>query len=203
MVKNGAAGAGNLHHVTVMTLAGRSVDFEILPLNGESANTLTPRVDMDRVQMLDVALGDTWDFASRNKVFLKNGALVGSCENAQPARIEVVHIGNPLDVPITVTIRFKSEGVTLGEPHFDADACGGSGNRCILRRGARIGVANLSSVEMAYGVPPLWSAMPVVAGPTGSAPGTALALDIRLAFDGKSGPLWLEKRLTTIVQTCP
>jgi hypothetical protein len=64
-------------------------------------------------------------------------------------------------------------------------------------------VANLSSVDMAFDAPALWAGSPRVSGPNVPAPGTPLSVDLRLAFEGTSGVLYLEKRLTTHILACP
>ena len=205
-VKTGAPRAGNLQHVTVMTLHDRDVEFTVLPLDGGAPTTLTPRADMDRVQMLDVALGSGWDFEAKNPVFLKHGTLVASCDSAAPARLEIPSLGNPLDTLLIVTVKLQKIGVGGPDPTVDESVCRTrlDATHCLLRGGAHIGIANLSSVEVASGRPPLWAwtAPPqrLAGGPT---PGTAFHVDIHASFQGTSGPLFLERRLTTTVRACP
>jgi hypothetical protein len=42
-----------------------------------------------------------------------------------------------------------------------------------------------------------------VSGPNVPAPGTPLSVDLRLAFEGTSGVLYFERRLTTHILACP
>lgn len=205
-VKAGAPRAGNLQHVTVMTLRDRDAEFTVLPLDGGAPTTLTPRADMDRVQMLDVALGSGWDFEAKNPVFLKHGTLVASCDSAAPARLEIPALGNPLDTPLVIRVTRQTIGVGGPDPTVDESVCRVTSDTtsCLLRGGAHIGVANLSSVEVASGRPPLWAwtapAQRLTGGPT---PGTPFHVDIHASFQGTSGPLFLERRLTTMVRACP
>jgi len=40
-----------------------------------------------------------------------------------PARLEVIPIGNPLDVPVTVDVQLRTGGVTLKDVAFADRAC--------------------------------------------------------------------------------
>ena len=205
-VKTGAPRTGNLQHVTVMTLRDRDAEFTVLPLDGGGPTTLTPRADMDRVQMLDVALGSGWDFEAKNPVFLKHGALVASCDSAAPARLEIPSLGNPLDTSLIITVTRQTIGVGGPDPTVDERVCRVifHTTSCLLQGGAHIGIANLSSVEVASSRPPLWAwtapAQRVAGGPT---PGTPFHVDLHASFQGTSGALFLNRRLTTTVRACP
>ena len=56
--KAGSRDAGDAHHVTLLRLSGRRLSVELLPLGGGGPLPLTPREDMDRIQALDVQLGN-------------------------------------------------------------------------------------------------------------------------------------------------
>lgn len=80
ITKLGSRDAGDLHHVTLLRVAGpRQVQAELLPVAGGGPLALTPREDMDRVQALHVQLGNLWDFAANNPVFLDGDRLVAAC----------------------------------------------------------------------------------------------------------------------------
>ena len=77
---------------------------------------LTPREDMDRVQALDVQLGNLWNFTEKNPVFLKDGQLVADCQSGAPARIKIDSLGNPIDLPVEIKIGFHTQGIVLDAP---------------------------------------------------------------------------------------
>lgn len=194
--KAGSRDAGDAHHVTLLRVARPGkVELELLPVGGGGPLRITPREDMDRVQALDVQLGDLWDFAAKNPVFLEDGRLVSACGGA-PARVRIGGIGNPLDVPLEVEVQFHSEpaGVTLDTAGFAE----------VLPPAARTTIANYSSVESGCqggACPPLWE---VGFAPGGSpAAGTALLFDVRTSFAGASGELFLERSLRIEVASCP
>lgn len=205
--KNGSRDAGDVQHVTVLRLAGRKIqDLELISLSDALPLEITPRLDMDRVQALDVQLGNFFDFAQRNPVFVENGQLVAACGSAQPATVEITQIGAPIDLPVEVIIGFTSTPptVVLDDPAFTAGQCQSTvGNlQCVLARTARTFFSNYSSVLIdEFFSPPLWTSG--LAPANGVQPGTVLAFDIRTAFDGDSGPLFLETTVSTTVQGCP
>ena len=207
-VKQGSRDAGNVQHVSVMTINGQGkVDMELISLNDDDPLMLTPRRDMDKIQAMDIVLGELWNFASTNPVFLKpDGSLVNACDSTEPAKIKIIPIGNPTDKSINVEIGYSSDDtqVVLNDPGFTAGECEQvvSDFECVLARSARIFVANNSSVTVNTFAPPLWEATLGVTGATPSA-GTALNFDIRLDYEGVSGPLYLDRRATTTIQACP
>lgn len=210
--KAGSREAGDAHHVTLLRVArpGR-VEVELLPVGGGGPLRITPREDMDRVQALDVQLGNLWDFAAKNPVFVEGGRLVASC-GGPPARVRLGGLGNPLDVPLELAIGFRSEpaGVALDAPAFAGGFCREveGGSRCTLPPAARTTIANYSSVESgcpAGECPALWEAglVPNDSPGAGPAPGTALLFGVRTTFAGVSGELFLERTLRIEVSTCP
>jgi predicted MPP superfamily phosphohydrolase len=218
VTKEGSPNAGNLQAVTLLRVTGRrQVKVEQLPLGGGSSAKLTPREDMDRAQALDVQLGNLWDFSTRNPVFVKAGRLVDSCKDGKPARVRIDQIGNPIDLPLDLTIDFRSEPATvaLESPGFSPAACPAPqrGGECLLTPGARTEISNTSSVTI-EGLcpcappsgppgPPLWDAALVPAAGEPPAPGTVLSLHLRTSFRGKSGTLFLEHTVQTTVAACP
>jgi hypothetical protein len=192
--KRGARRAGDLQHVTVLTLRERDVRFDVLPLDGGAPMSLTPRIDMDRLQMLDLVLDGLGTFSETNPVFRKGGALA---------------VGNPLDVPLDVSLRLTTPGLALVDAAFTPQACVSTraGEQCRLAPGARIKIANLSSVDFTWGCgfcdlpAPVWSGAPTLGG--GAAAADTLTMDVRLAFAGASGELFLERAVSTAIQACP
>lgn len=205
--KNGSRDAGDVQHVTVLRIAGRKIqDLDLIALSDGLPLELTPRSDMDRVQALDVQLGNFFDFAQRNPVFLDDGQLVDACDGGQPATVEITQIGAPIDLSVEVMIGFTSTppGVVLDDPAFTPGQCQSTvgATQCVLARTARTFISNYSSVLIdEFFSPPLWTSG--LAPANGVQPGTVLAFDIRTAFDGDSGPLFLETTVSTTVQACP
>jgi len=114
---------------------------------------LTPRIDMDRAQMLSLIMGDAFhSFPSANPLFLKNRTLVSSCDGT-PAQLQISPIGNPLDAPLTVAITSRTAGVALKDARFADKTCATPGDpeRCDLARGVRIAFANFSNVGTTWG----------------------------------------------------
>jgi Calcineurin-like phosphoesterase len=207
--KHGSRDAGEAHHVTLLRVAGsRKVEVDLLPIppvTGGGPLKLTPREDMDRVQALDVQLGNLWNFTEKNPVFLKDGKLVADCQSGAPARIRIDSLGNPIDLPVEVEIGFRSEpaGVALDSPGFGHGLCQTESGpeTCRLAPASRTNLSNYSSVDLQSGVP-VWETGLKPAGET-PASGTVLAFDVRTSFTGISGKLFLEKTVQTAVRACP
>jgi hypothetical protein len=205
VTKNGDRDAGDIQHVSVLRVSGQQERIRLLPITDNQPLKLTPRVDMDRVQALDVQLGNFFDFDQRNPVFLQNGQLVAACGTNQPARVQITQIGNPIDLPVDVQIQFNNPpGVTLSSPGFLPGQCQQAvGNfECVLARTARTFVSNYSSVQINEFGDPLWqSGLTATSG--GPQAGTLLSFRITTAFQGESGNLFLETTVSTTVQACP
>jgi predicted phosphodiesterase len=207
VTKIGSRDAGNVQHVTVVKLTGNKVsDVKLLSLSDMQPLSLTPRVDMDRVQALDVQLGNLFDFAQRNPVFVKNGQLLRSCTEATPATLSISQLGDPVDLPLDMQLTFSTAPgglATLSGPAFGAGQCSSvvSNTECILARTARTFFSNYSSVQIDDSQP-LWTSGLASAG-SGPTTGTVLKLHIRTTFQGKSGELYLERDVSTTVQACP
>lgn len=205
--KHGSRNAGDVQHVSVLNISGSKVNqVKLISLSDNQPLTLTPRVDMDRVQALDVQLGNFFDFAQRNPVFVKNGQLVKSCTTLVPATVQISQIGDPMDLPLDVKITFSSTPngvVTLRSPAFTAGQCQHvtSNTQCTLARTARTFFSNYSSVLINES-PTLWSTGLATAG-SGPQPGALLKFNLRTTFQGVSGELFLDTDLSTTVQACP
>jgi len=202
--KVGSRQAGDVDNVWVLEVGGPGqVSVKLLPLDNVPLR-LTPRVDMDRVQALDVQLGNFFDFSSVNTLFVKGGQLVNSCASTAPAVVQIAEIGDPIDLPLDVKIELSSSpsGVTLHSPMFTAGICQTviSGTECLLPRTARTFISNYSSVDTDFGPPPLWQT-----GLTANSPsaGTVLNFLVTTSFVGTSGPLELHTTVSTTVQPCP
>jgi hypothetical protein len=208
--KTGSPRAGSLQHVTVLTLRGRSSEFRLLPVDMSAPLEMTARRDMDRVQMLDLILGNLWDFGMTNPVFRKGNTLVGACDASEPARLKLLPIGNPLDVPLDVSVRVDSPGVQLQNAQFAAGVCISAvgGEKCQLARGSRVTTANLSTVGTTWGCAaacappaPLWSATPILTDLSAAA--QTVGLNVRLSFGGAGSELFLERDVSTKIMPCP
>jgi hypothetical protein len=213
--KHGSRDAGAAQHVTLLRIArpGR-VQVELLPVGGGGSLRPTPREDMDRVQALDVQLGNLWSFADLNPVFVQDGRLVADCQSGRPARVRIDSLGNPIDLALRIEIGLHGDpaGVALEAPAFGHGLCreGEDPGVCTLAPATRTTFANYSSVDVQSGCPPqgggctpVWEAGLKAVGGTAPAPGTVLALDVRTAFSGTSGELALEKTVQTILRACP
>lgn len=210
--KDGNRQAGNVDHVSVLTVSGRNrVHLDLLALDNHPLH-LTPRVDMDRVQALELQFGNFFDFSKVNQVFVKNGQLVRDCSGGSPALIQMPEIGNPIDLPLDVQISLAIPGVTLSNPEFAAGVCQQtiSGTECALKPDIETALSNYSSVTIstvcdpnckvcnAMGEP-IWKS-----GLNGSAtPGTRLNFRIKTAFQGEGGEFFLQTSASTAVQSCP
>ena len=203
--KDGSRQAGDVDHVSVLTVTSqREASIKLLALDSLPLR-LTPRVDMDRVQALDVQLGNFFNFASVNPVFVRNGQLVGDCATGTPATIRITEIGDPIDLPLDVKIGFSSSpaGIALSSPGFLPGQCAQvvSGTECVLPRTARTFVSNYSSVDINTFGGPLWQSGLSSAGTPQA--GTVLSFNVRTRFRGASGRLFLQRRVSTTVQACP
>jgi hypothetical protein len=205
--KNGSRNAGDVHHVSVLKLSGAHVNsVKLISLSDNKPLSFSPRVDMDRVQALDVQLGNFFDFAQKNPVFLKNGQLVSSCTTGLPAKVQINQIGDPTDLPLDVKLTFSSVPsgvVALSTPAFTTGECAQviSPTECVLARTARTFISNYSSVTI-NDFTALWSTGLAPAG-SGPQPGTVLNFLVRTTFQGAAGEYFLENTASTTVQACP
>ena len=204
--KQGSRDAGNVHHVSVMEVKKKGkVMVTLLPIYDTEPLTLTPRRDMDRIQAMDVVLGGLWDFANRNPVFLKNGELVNSCDGEPPAKITVITIGNPTDLPADIQFVISSDAEEIGvaSAGFIPGQCAEviSDYECILARSARIFYSNYSSTMVNTYGPALWEAELELNGTPD--PGANIFVDFHFGFQGKQGEAFLTRTVTIPVGTCP
>jgi hypothetical protein len=214
-VKNASRDAGNVHHVTVMTITGRKVDFRLIPTDGSGPLKITPRADMDRVQAIATSLGDLSCFVKdfpcpkdkQNFICLKDNQLFGN--NGQAAKLSLVRVGNAIEVPITVRVELMGNKLSLVSPHYMTGICQQvlADGSCVLAPAKRIESSNTSSVVLdeTYSgpLPPLWeSGLAIVSGST-VAVGDPVELKVRLSFPSSQGTLFVEGSAKTTITACP
>lgn len=205
-VKSGSRNAGNLQHVTVMTITGREVDFRLIPVDGSTPLKFTPRADMDRVQAVASALGGLFDFNKQNSICLKDNQLFTN--QTGPAKLLLVPIGNPLELVTTVSIELLGNKLSLLNPHFVTGACEQitANGACILAPGARIESSNTSSVVLNdhyVPLPPLWESGLGIASGSTVAVGDPINLKVRMSFQNSQGEVFVEGVGTMNITACP
>lgn len=205
-VKQASRDAGNAWHVTLMTIDDQDVNFKLLPLDDSKPLRLTPRIDMDRIQAIDSMIGSMWAFEKKNPLYLKDNRLVSDCNSEEKAELTLSYIGNPIDLPIEVSLEFYAEHIELSSAVFQPDMCQSHKNRnnCIIPPGKRVASSNLSSVKFTYDgskPKPVWTAIPVI---TGSLPSTeeTVTLKITISFQGQSGRMFVTRDLITQIKAC-
>jgi len=212
-VKEGNVLAGHVHHVTVMSLSETGATFRLLDVETGRQISLPPRVDMDRVQALDLMLGGLNEFPSQNSICLQEGKIYSDARKT-PAHIRLIPIGNPLDVQIEVSLTFSADNIALINSRFNAEQCGKSSTTCILGPGARVTYSNNSAVlltndcgacglgcscETGCATPnPIWESDLLQSGSAPVAPGSRLNLKVKVGFHGKEREFYLNR--TAIVQ---
>ncbi len=154
-IKSGSSNAGNLQHVTVMHISRNKVDhLELLPLRGEPVHSFSSRRDMDRVQALDVNLGnypyDTGEDSNRVKQ-MDGTNQWKSCVADAKGSLTLHSIGNPIDVPITVEVIVNHGNFQPTNAGFNPALCQGTdANHCKLAPGALVDFSNNSTVQPSY-----------------------------------------------------
>jgi predicted phosphodiesterase len=200
--KQASREAGKVPHVTVLTVGDRKVDFQLFALDDLSPLPLMPRVDMDRIQAIDMVM-NSFSFAPQN-LYLKDDQLIENCDTNDPAIFKIFSIGNPIDLPLKIDIHSESKNIALSAPQFIKDFCqpGDKESQCFIPPGKLITLSNLSSAAFNDWVKdPIWTANPVIIG-TGPQPGDKVDLKVRLSFQGKSRELFVERRVSAEIKTC-
>jgi hypothetical protein len=205
-VKNASRDAGNVHHVTVMTLNQRNVAFRLIAVDGSGPLQLTPRADMDRVQAIDTSMGEASCFVKdfpcpldkQNFVCLEGNQLRGIA--GQPAKLSLVRIGNAIDLPVTVTVSLVSDKLSLVNPHYVTGVCGLADSSCVLAPAVRVQSSNTSSTALSDPLSPLWESGLTIRNPV--AIGDKFELKVRLSFQSAAGELFVEKRVVTKISAC-
>jgi DNA repair exonuclease SbcCD nuclease subunit len=206
IVKEASRDAGNVQHVTVLTITGRKVEFRLIPVDGSGPLQITPRVDMDRVQAVATVLGELFGFGAQNPLCLKDNKLYGN--NGQAPKLSLVPVGNPIDLPVTVRLQLQGDKLSLLSPHFTTGVCQQTtaDGACVLAPAARIESSNTSSVvlnDRFAPLPALWeSGLAITSGST-VVVGEPVELKVRLSFPSSQGNLFVEANATTKITACP
>jgi hypothetical protein len=204
----GSPEAGDLHHVTLLTLNGKKIQsLRLLPLGGESVSAFSSRRDMDRVQALAVDLSNSGNDQATSAV--KETAdpaggpnkVITSC-NGGPPTLVLRSVGNSLDVPVAFSVTPLDGNLIPVKTTFHAKWCTSvTGKVCQLKPDALMGMSNNSTVEPdKYESEPLWTAEFPSKTSDGKPPSQRFTL--KAQFDGSNGrPIYLESvfRLTS----CP
>jgi hypothetical protein len=215
VVKDASRDAGNIQHVTVLTITGRKVEFRLIPIDGSGPLQITPRVDMDRVQAVATVLGELFGFGFpnplcpknyQNSVCLKDNQLYG--KDGQPAKLSLVPVGNPVDLPVTVRVQLLGNKLSLLSPHFMTGECEqtSADGACVLAPAARIESSNTSSVvlnDRFVLLPPLWESGLAITSGSKVVAGDSVELKVRLSFPSSQGNLFVEGKATTSITACP
>ena len=198
--KAGSPGAGNLQHVSLITIEnGRVRKLELLPLRGEPVTSFSSRRDMDRVQALEVGLGNAFNDTAENHNQVKqigNDNVWKSCAGDKNASLTLKSVGNPIDEPVTLTI-IPSGNFQPTEAKFVSKSCRpGGGISCELPPAALVAYSNNSAVDPAYrscgdsackyrDAAPLWTAQ----FPTQTSDGKSVSekFTLKAIFRGESG----------------
>jgi hypothetical protein len=206
-LKQASREAGNVWHVTVLKLKDRSADFELLPLDSGEDLRLASRQDMDRVQALDVMLYDLFNFGQSNPIYLVGGRLTESCDSNRPAKLRLLQIGNPIDVPVDVDLELFSTSLKVNNAEFAVDTCDKKCSaRCVLAPGKRIAISNNSDVFLTFQCQPpsiFWQAGVQPIDGNMPAAGDKIVVNIELSFIGTSGKMSAQGMAEAEVKSCP
>jgi hypothetical protein len=202
--KQGNVNAGNVQQVMVMTLSkGKPASFLSMSLPNGNPVTINSRNDMDRVQALDTMLDNN---------YYKNVSLFGICtplclvdgqlcrdEQRSEAVLKLCGLGNPIDVPIRVSIESISDW-TLTASRFregrGACAPANSAQDCVLSPSSGVTLSNDSLVDSAN-QPPLWKSG---LAPSRNTPTSPVRLRLQVSFSGENGTNYvLDRELAATV----
>ncbi|WP_027155844.1 metallophosphoesterase [Mesorhizobium sp. WSM2561] len=161
--KHGSSNAGELHHVTLISVAKDDVTFAMVPLAPFVQTTWTDKEVMDQVQALSIIMGNIYNVDRASAAFLQNGRLTGSCDADSPATIALPEIGNAIARPVSASIAFSSPTIEVVSSLFGDQMCELQPDpfTCLLEPSAGVAVANNSVVEVSKYPPAaaLWTAM--------------------------------------------
>lgn len=205
--KQGSSNSGDLYHVAVMTLNGTNPPaFQMIPLNPFVQTNWTDKPIMDRIQALDLNLGNIFSFAGNSPVFSQNGALVSACGSTNPAQLVLKDIGNAAAVPVNVALTVSSTpAVKVTQTVFGAGLCQTDIGEyeCQLAPSAGVAVSNNSIIQMSQYPPPpaLWTAdiaVDAALPPTG----TEITVTVAQSFNASNQTYLVYKTGVTKVQAC-
>ncbi|EUB97566.1 metallophosphoesterase [Rhizobium sp. CF080] len=204
--KEGSPNAGDLHHVTTLSLSANDIAFNMIPLAPFVQNTWTDRSVMDQVQAISVILGNSYNFDASAQVFLQNGQLTGTCGASTPATVSLPDIGNAIAEPVNVSIVLNSPTTMLSAGTFGANFCQTDIDQysCQLAPSAGVAVSNNSVVEMSQypPPPPLWSGTVVPKNGASPAVGDPLTLELTMAFNEENQTYAISTLANTTVKKC-
>ncbi|HWZ43335.1 MAG TPA: metallophosphoesterase [Candidatus Saccharimonadales bacterium] len=214
ITKNGSPEAGDLQHVTVIGIHGQHVrSVKLVPLQGEAVRSFSSRRDMDRVQALAVNLSNYFNDTGMNSNRVKQ--IEGSnqwksCTGDAAATLTLHSIGNPLDLPVSVTVTVDSGNFQPTSSGFNPKVCPGSdGTACQLPAGTLIDYSNNSAVQPSYracnnrvcaGTEPLWTAQ--FPSQTSDERPVSQGFTVTMGFRGTSGRALEVKQSFTLVPGC-
>jgi len=200
-IKNASPNAGGIHHVTVMTVNRQEVNFQPIPIDKTDNMSFTSRYYMDRIQNLDVMLGNLYNFSQQNPVYLKGNQLVNSCEKGMPAQLKLTSIGNPIGIPVDIAITYRPRSsIQMTSASFANDVCQKTQNpfNCTLFPSVRVYISNTSLVQV-QSTPPLWTGTLSLTG----SPPSKIDLDVAMSFQtDKSDHFMIYKTVSTPVSVC-
>jgi len=204
--KEGSANAGDLYHVTTLSLSSSAPEFQMIPLAPFVQNSWTDRSVMDNVQALSVNLGNIYNFDSAAQVYLQNGQLTGTCGASTPATISLPGIGNAMAQPVNVAIVLNSPTTMLSAGTFGTNFCQTDIDQfsCQLSASAGVAVSNNSVVEMSEypPPPPLWTGTVVARQGATPSVGDSLTLELTMAFTENNQTYAISTLGNTTVKAC-
>jgi 3',5'-cyclic AMP phosphodiesterase CpdA len=159
-IKQASANAGGMHHVTVLEIDGKQLDFKLYPIEGTireeplpKETTLTPRFIMDRVQMVDdmLSLQEGYKYYDAG-LKLADFASLPPCQSSENWILAVPFLGNPIDTKITLEFSVSLGPGDYIDSRFRPNSCrsvpGNDGKtRCTLPPERAIAVASPYWVE--------------------------------------------------------
>jgi len=168
-----------------LRISGRRLELEVIPLSQSAPRTFSSRRDMDRVQAVAVNLSNL--FADTT---------VDTCAGKSEVRLQ--SIGNPIDVPLRLSVRALASNYPPVESHYNGTVCLGSPG-CVLPPGLLVQSSNNSSVvpERTQAV---WSAQLPSKTTDGKPP--ELRLIVRAEFAGERETLHIEQTIS-VRTNCP
>lgn len=203
--KHGSANAGDLQHVTVLTINDDgSLDFRMIPLAPYAQITWTSRGIMDRIQAQDSLLGNIYNFPTDSPVYLQNGTLVTACGSNTPAKLILQQLGNADATPVGVSITVKAPGATVSGT-FGQGMCAQNIDQssCKLNASAGVAVSNTSIVELSTypPPPPLWTGVLTASNPP-PAPNTPITVDVTMSLIADNQTFNVTRSGSTKVLSC-
>lgn len=216
-IKRANPASGNMHQVAIMHLNEGTLSPQLFDVATGKKTDWTPRADADRVQALDYMLDAVSGFTEHKPLFLHKNGLVNDCRNAdshnkQTAQIRLGGLGNPIDLPVRLSLFTNSDHVAFAHPYLIEKTCAIENNslQCELPPGSGIAVSNSASASACFpscprpaGVaclrqcvqseqrkaPPFWSVGLRSVGQGEKMLGEQVLFRLELSFAGQHGPM--------------